>query len=59
MADNDDDGAYYACRAKQEDEAARSAKNKLARNIHLTLAHRYRVRAIELEIDLEVRLARD
>jgi hypothetical protein len=59
MADNDDEAAYYAFRAKQEDEAARSAKNRLARNIHLTLAHRYRVRALEPEMTLEIRQAHD
>jgi hypothetical protein len=59
MADNDDEAAYYSLRAKQEDEAARSAKNKLARNIHLTLAHRYRVKALEHEIVLEIKQVHD
>lgn len=59
MADNDDDAAYYALRAKQEDKAARAAGNKLARNIHLTLAHRYRVRALETEITVDIRQAHE
>ena len=37
--------AYYSSRARQEDEAARTAVNPLAATIHHSLASRYRAKA--------------
>lgn len=45
--ENNDNAAYYLARAKEEDEAARSAVNPLAARIHSTLASRYRANAAD------------
>ncbi len=57
MKDNDD-AAYYFLRAKQEEAAARETANPLAMKIHLSLAERYRARALVQDCH-RLRLVRD
>lgn len=58
MTDNDNAG-YYLARAEQEEEAARITTNALAVTIHLSLASRYRAKAIECDENQRLRLVRD
>ncbi len=58
MTDNNN-AAYYSRRAEQEEEAAQTTTNPLAVRIHLSLANRYRARAVECEEGQRLRLVRD
>jgi hypothetical protein len=58
MTDNEN-AAYYLSRAEQEEEAASLTNNPIAGVIHLSLAQRYRVKALECEDGQRLRLVRD
>lgn len=58
MTDNEN-AAYYYARAEQEEEAARLTTNAIASVVHLSLADRYRLKAVECESGQRLKLVRD